>query len=277
VPAHDLPGVGRNLQDHLQVKTIFRTGTRVTINDQARTLAGRMRIGVEYLLRRTGPLSFGASLAGAFVRSEASATRPDIQFHFQPLSLDRYDEGLHPFSAFTLSGCHLQPRSRGEIMVRSANPREAPAIHANYLDAEEDRRALVRAVRIARRIAAAPALAQHVSAEWKPGADVQSDDEILDYVRSIASTVFHPAGTCAMGNDARSVVDAGLRVRGLAGLRVADASIMPLIVSGNTHAAEVMIGERTADLLRAGGSRVVPAPRHERGARDAADEHNATA
>jgi choline dehydrogenase len=257
--AHHLPEVGRNLQDHLQAKTIFRTARPITLNDQTRSFLRRMRIGAHYLLRRRGPLSFGASLAGAFVRSNPSLSRPDIQFHFQPLSLDRYDEGLHAFSAFTLSGCHLQPQSRGEIMLRSPDPREAPSIHANYLDAEVDRRTLVDGLRIARRIAAAPALAQHVSVEWKPGAQVQTDDEILDYVRSIASTVFHPTGTCRMGSDEGSVVDPGLRVRGLQGLRVADASIMPTIVSGNTHAAAVMIGEKAADLVLAAAA----AQRHE--------------
>jgi choline dehydrogenase len=246
-----LPGVGRNLQDHLQAKTIFKTREPITLNDQARTLLRRMRIGADYVLRRKGPLSFGASLAGAFTRSDPALSRPDIQFHFQPLSLDRFDAPLHPFSAFTMSGCHLQPRSRGEILLRSADPRQHPIIRANYLAAAEDRHALVEGVRIARRIAAAPALAAHIACEWKPGPAVDTDDEILAYVRSIASTVFHPSGTCRMGQGDDAVVDAQLRVRGVDGLRVADASIMPTIVSGNTNAAAIMIGEKAADMILA--------------------------
>jgi choline dehydrogenase len=201
------------------------------------------------MLRRRGVLSFGASLAGAFARTLPHLSVPDVQFHFQPLSLDRYDGGLHPFSAFTISVCQLRPFSRGRVTLNSANPLEPPAIAANYLDAVEDREALVRGVRLLRRIAAAPALARHVASEWKPGNTVASDDDILDYIRTTSTSIFHPVGTCRMGRDADAVVDDRLRVHGIGGLRVADCSIMPTIVSGNTNAAAIMIGEKAAAMM----------------------------
>ncbi|MCD6672322.1 MAG: choline dehydrogenase [Burkholderiaceae bacterium] len=246
---HPLPGVGRNLQDHFQAKTIHRVAGCATLNEQTQTVFGRMRIGADYVFRRRGVLSFGASLAGAFARSAPDVDRPDLQFHFQPLSLDRYDGGLHPFPAFTMHVCALRPASRGEIRTHSADPRVPPGIYASYLTASEDCAALVRAIRLARRIAAAPALARWVESEWRPGPDARSDDEILDYVRAQGNTVFHPAGTCRMGIGGDAVVDARLRVHGIDGLRVADASIMPTLVSGNTNAAAIMIGEKAADLI----------------------------
>lgn len=248
---HALPGVGRNLQDHLQVKTIFKTKTSVTLNQKTHSVLGRLLIGADYMFRKRGPLSFGASLAGAFIKSDDKLETPDIQFHFQPLSLDRYDQGLHRFSAFTMSACQLRPRSRGQLTLRSADPLDPPVIQANYLTEPEDCDALVKGVKIARRIAAAPALASLIESEFKPGVGIETDNEILDYVRSISTTVFHPVGTCRMGQDADAVVDEQLRVHGIMGLRVADASIMPTIVSGNTNAVAIMIGEKAADILLA--------------------------
>lgn len=203
------------------------------------------------MFRRQGPLSFGASLAGAFIKTDPDIATPDMQFHFQPLSLDRYDEGLHSFSAFTMAACQLRPLSRGEITLRSANLQDPPVIRANYLTEREDCDALIKGVRIARLIAAAPALAGHIDQEWLPGPGIETDEEILEYVRSISATVFHPVGTCRMGQGPDAVVDAQLRVHGIGGLRVADDSIMPTIVSGNTNAAAIMIGEKAADMLLA--------------------------
>jgi choline dehydrogenase len=246
---HHLPGVGGNLQDHLQARAVFRTRHPITLNDQARTLVQRAMIGAEYLFRRRGVLSFGASLAGAFVRTDPRAATADVQLHFQPLSLDSYDGKLHDFSAFTISACQLRPQSRGEIFLASADPRRAPRIKANYLSEKEDQMAMVRAVRLIRQIAAAPALAAEVEAEWRPSPLLNTDDDILGYVRETASSIFHPVGTCKMGSDPGAVVDDELRVHGVFGLRVIDCSIMPTLVSGNTNAAAMMIGEKGADLV----------------------------
>ena len=246
---HALPAVGRNLQDHIQARAVFRTRRPITVNDRARTLFQRALIGARYLARRDRILSFAASLAGALALLPADADRPHGQFHFQPLSLDSYDGQLHPFSGFTMSVCQLRPTSRGSLAIGSPDPRAPPVIHANYLHTAEDRETMIAGVRLLRRIAAAPALAEQVEAEWKPGPGVASDDEVLEYVRATGSSIFHPSGTCAMGAPGASVVDAELRVYGLAGLRVADCSIMPTLVSGNTNAAAIMIGEKCADLV----------------------------
>jgi choline dehydrogenase len=257
---HDLPAVGRHLQDHLQARLVFKTRHPVTLNDRTRTLPQKLLIGADYLFRRRGVLSFGASLAGAFARTDPRYASPDVQFHFQPLSLDSYDGGLHPFSGITLSVCQLRPESRGAIAITSSDPRIAPRIQANYLSAEADRDTMIRGVRLARRIAAAPALATAIAVEWKPGPDVATDNEILDYVRQTGSSIFHPAGTCRMGHDADCVVDDELRIRGLDGIRVADCSIMPTLVSGNTNAAAIMIGEKAADMILASARQGVTRP-----------------
>ena len=246
---HVLPAVGKNLQDHIQARAVFKTRRPITINDRTRSWLQRALIGARYAARRDGPLSFAASLAGAFARARPEADRPDVQFHFQPLSLDSYDGALHAFSGFTMSVCQLRPTSRGSLALRSPDPRAAPAIHANYLQTAEDCETMIAGVRLLRRIAHAPALAAQVAEEWKPGAGVKSDDEVLDYVRATGSSIFHPSGTCGMGTAGTSVVDAQLRVHGLHGLRIADCSIMPTLVSGNTNAAAIMIGERAADLV----------------------------
>lgn len=246
---HALRGVGRNFQDHFQARLVFRTHRPVTLNDSTRTSLHKMFVGMDYVFRRRGALSFGASLAGAFARTDESLERPDVQLHFQPLSLDSYDTGLHTFSAFTISVCKLRPASRGTVMIRSANPRDEARIHGNYLVEKEDCDTMLRGVRLVQRIAGSPALAREVSGRFRPDAGIESDADVLGYVRQTGMTIFHPTGTCRMGHDEDSVVDHRLRVRGLEGLRVADGSIMPTIVSGNTNAAAIMIGEKAADLV----------------------------
>jgi choline dehydrogenase len=230
---------------------VYKTHRPVTLNDQARTLLQRAFIGADYVFRRRGALTFGASLAGGFGRTQPHLASPDVQFHFQPLSVDSYDTGLNKFSAFTLSVCQLRPASRGEVGLRSRDPNDVARIHGNYLQAAEDCEAMVRGVRLAQRIVEAPALASQVAGCWKPGPDVQTDAQVLQYVRDTGMTIFHPSGTCRMGTGDDAVVDDTLRVHGLSGLRVADCSIMPTIVSGNTNAAALMIGEKAADLVLA--------------------------
>lgn len=251
-PRHALGGVGLHLQDHLQSRLMLRLSRPISLNDLTRGPARKLAIGLDYLLRRRGVLSFGASLAGGFARTPLSPDRPDVQFHFQPLSLDSYDGGLHPFPGATISACQLRPESEGTIRVTSPDPAARPEIRANYLSSERDRLTMIEGFRWARRIAAAPALAEIAAAEHRPGAGVRSDDEILDFIRATGSSIYHPSGTCRMGPDpARGdVVDARLKVHGLEGLRVADCSIMPRLVSGNTNAAAIMIGERAAQFIR---------------------------
>ncbi|CAH1692997.1 Alcohol dehydrogenase (acceptor) [Hyphomicrobiales bacterium] len=251
-PLHALHGVGRHLQDHLQSRLMLQLNLPISLNDLTRGPWRKLLIGMNYLLRRQGVLSFGASLAGGFARSPLASDRPDIQFHFQPLSLDSYDGGLHAFPGATISACQLRPESEGTIFITSPDPSARPEIRANYLASDLDRRIMIEGFRFARRIAAAPALGELVAAEHRPGTAVQSDDEILDYIRMTGSSIYHPSGTCRMGPDpARGdVVDARLRVHGLSGVRVADCSIMPRLVSGNTNAAAIMIGERAAAFIR---------------------------
>lgn len=251
-PVHALPGVGRHLQDHLQSRLMLRLTLPVSLNDLTRGPWRKLLIGMNYVFRRRGVLSFGASLAGAFARTPLASDRPDVQFHFQPLSLDSYDGGLHPFPGATISACQLRPESEGTIFIASPDPAARPQIRPNYLASDLDQRTMIEGFRYARRIAAAPALAELVACEHRPGTEVQSDDEILDYIRATGSSIYHPSGTCRMGSDpARGdVVDARLRVHGLAGIRVADCSIMPRLISGNTNAAAIMIGERAAAMIR---------------------------
>lgn len=248
---HELDGVGRNFQDHLQARLVFKTRDPITLNDKARTAWQRMFIGMDYVFRRRGALTFGASLAGAFARTQPALASPDVQFHFQPLSVDSYDTGLHKFSAFTISVCQLRPTSRGEVSLRSTNPTDSARIRGNYLQTQEDCDVMVRGVRLAQRIAAAPSLRAQVTERVRPAPGLETDDEILQYVRDTGMTIFHPSGTCRMGEGADAVVNDALQVHGLTGLRVADCSIMPTIVSGNTNAAAIMIGEKAADLMLA--------------------------
>ena len=251
-PVVELPGVGENLQDHLQARAIYEVDAP-TLNDEVASLVGRMRIGLDFILRRRGPLTMGASQVGAFTRTRPECATPDVQFHIQPLSSVSPGHGLDPFSAVTFSVCQLRPESRGHVRIVSPEPNEHPEILANYLAAEADRRTVVAGVRIGRRIAEAAPLGEIVRREREPGPEAQSDDEILDWVCNRATTIYHPVGTCRMGQDGMAVVDARLRVRGVEGLRVADASIMPTIVSGNTNAPAIMIGEKAAAMIREDG------------------------
>jgi len=241
-----LPGVGENLQDHLQIRIQYKVSNVRTLNERANSLLGMAAMGLEYLLFRTGPLTMPPSQLGAFARSDPSQASANIEWHVQPLSLDKFGEPLHPFPAITPSVCNLRPASRGTVRITGTDPLAAPAIDPNYLSAEEDRRIAVDGVRFTRRIMAARALARFQPEEFKPGPALQSDEELLAAAGDLGTTIFHPVGTCRMGPDALAVVDDRLRVRGVRGLRVIDASVMPTITSGNTNAPTVMIAEKGA-------------------------------
>jgi choline dehydrogenase len=244
-------GVGANLQDHLQIRMVYKVkGTR-TLNEQANSFFGRARMGLEYALFRRGPLTMAPSQLGAFARSDPSRATPDLEYHVQPLSLDRFGEPLHPFPAFTASVCNLRPQSRGTVRIRSREPDVAPAIAPNYLADEADRSVAATAIRLTRRICAAPSLARFEPEEFLPGAALASDEELAKAAGDIGTTIFHPVGTCRMGQDPLAVVDDRLRVRGVESLRVVDASIMPTITSGNTNAPVIMIAEKASDMVRA--------------------------
>jgi choline dehydrogenase-like flavoprotein len=248
-PLADLCQVGEGLQDHLQIRTVYRVeGTR-TLNSRAGSLIGRALIGLEYLANRSGPLSMAPSQLGLFAYSSDRPASPDLEYHVQPLSLDAFGQPLHPFDAFTASVCNLRPQSRGTVTLRGPDPTQAPAIRPNYLSAAADQEVALKALALTRRICAAPALGRYHPREHLPGAEVQNPEDLLNAIGRIATTIFHPAGTCRMGADPDSVVDPRLRVRGLAGLRIADASVMPNITSGNTHAPTVMIAEKAAQML----------------------------
>ncbi|MEQ6887762.1 choline dehydrogenase [Halomonas sp. CS7] len=247
---HALPGVGENLQDHLQVRLVFKTRCR-TLNDEVRHPLKKLAVGTQYVLTRTGPLTLAASQVCVFTQSREGLDRPDIQFHMQPLSADKPAEGVHPFSAFTSSVCQLRPTSRGSIRITSPDPGVYPSIQPNYLSTDEDCRVAVNAIKVARRIAEQAPLASVITEEYVPGTQYQSDEELLEAARQYSQTIYHPAGTCKMGHDPMAVVDDQLRVHGLEGLRVVDASIMPVIVSGNTNAPTIMIAEKAADMIKA--------------------------
>ena len=248
---HDLPGVGSNLHDHLQIRSIYKgQGTR-TLNGRARTLLGKALMAAEYAMFRTGPLTMPPSQLGAFARSDEGRAAANLEWHVQPLSLDRFGEPLHRFDAITPSVCNLQPTSRGTVRLTSADPARPPAIDPNYLATPEDRAVALAGLRFTRRIMAAPALARFRPEEWKPGAHLASDEELEQAACELGATIFHPVGTCRMGRDADAVVDDRLRVSGVAGLRVIDASVMPRITSGNTNAPTVMIAEKGAEFIHA--------------------------
>jgi choline dehydrogenase len=246
---HNLPGVGQNLQDHLQIRVIHRCTKRITTNDDMKSPLRKLMMGLKYILFRSGPLSIGINQAGAFVRTRPELTTPDLQFHFAALSADMPGAPLHDFSGFTSSVCQLHPQSRGAIMIKSVDPLEPPAMQPNYLSTEADRQTVVAGLKVARKIAASPALQSYIVDEYMPGKDVQSDEELLEFARNTGVTIFHPSGTCKMGSDPAAVVDERLRVHGVQGLRVVDCSIMPTLVSGNTHAPVVMIAEKAADMI----------------------------
>lgn len=246
----ELGGVGENLQDHLQARLAFKS-TRRTLNNDVNNPLRKLMMGIEYILFRTGPMTMGASQFCIFARSRRELDLPDIQFHVQPLSADKLHEGLHRFAAFTASVCQLRPDSRGRVTPRSPDIGVPPAIEANYLSAANDCRVMVDGIKLARSLAGTKALSPFVAEEWRPGSTVATDAGLLDFARNTATTIFHPVGTCKMGTDGMAVVDPELRVRGVDGLRVVDASIMPTITSGNTNAPAIMIGEKGADLILA--------------------------
>jgi len=260
----DLPGVGENLQDHLQIRLGFECTKPITTNDQLNSWFGQAKLGFEWLVHRTGALAIGINQGGCFMHalrnedgSPATAT-PDIQFHVATLSADMAGGKVHPYSGFTMSVCQLRPEARGHIRIRSTDPFEPPEMQPNYLSTELDRRTAVAGVRAARAIADAPAMRPYVKREVKPGPGVESDADLLEFCRNNGATIFHPSGTCRMGDDALAVVDARLRVRGIAGLRVIDCSAMPTLVSGNTNAPAVMMAEKAVDMIRADARSAAP-------------------
>jgi choline dehydrogenase len=248
---HAQDGVGANLQDHLQIRTVFKVQHTRTLNEQANSLFGRARMGLQYALFRRGPLTMAPSQLGAFAKSDFSRATPDLEYHVQPLSLDRFGDPLHRFPAFTASVCNLRPDSRGTVRIRTREPGAAPAIAPNYLATETDRLVAAAAIRLTRRICGAKALARYEPQEFLPGAALESDEELAKAAGTIGTTIFHPVGTCKMGQESSAVVDDRLRVRGVDSLRVVDASIMPTITSGNTNAPVIMIAEKAADMIKA--------------------------
>jgi choline dehydrogenase-like flavoprotein len=250
----DRPGVGGNLQDHLQLRLIYKvTGAR-TLNETYRSLPGRVRMGLDYALFRRGPLTMAPSQLGLFTRSSVAHERANIQFHVQPLSLEKFGDPLHEFPAFTASVCNVQPTSRGFVRLRSADPADKPVIKPNYLSTDEDRRVAADSIRVARRIVAQPALAAYRPVEHLPGPSVGDDDAtLIKAAGDIGTTIFHPVGTARMGraSDPMAVVDERLRLIGAERLRVVDASVMPTITSGNTNAPTMMIAEKGAAMIRA--------------------------
>ena len=249
---HELPGVGANLQDHLQIRAVFGVSGVQTLNTLAGSWWGKTRIALDYALRRRGPMSMAPSQLGAFTRSSPGQATPNLEYHVQPLSLDAFGEPLHREDAFTASVCNLHPESRGRVQIKSPRPQDAPSILANYLSTPGDRQVAADSLRLTRRIAAMPALAAYRPREIKPGIEFDSDADLARLAGDIGTTIFHPVGTCKMGpdDDAMAVLDSRLRVRGLDGLRVADASVMPTITSGNTNSPTLMIAERAAAWMK---------------------------
>jgi choline dehydrogenase len=245
----DAPGVGHDLQDHMQVRVVMRCSQAITLNDIVNNPFRKVMTGLRYAAFRTGPLTIAAGTSGAFYRTNPRLATPDIQIHFLPFSTDKMGEKLHPFSGFTASVCQLRPESRGSIRIRSADPAAPPEIRINYLASEVDRTTNVEGLKILRKILHAPALAPYVVEEIDPGDKVKSDEALLAYCRTRGTTIYHPTSTCRMGNDPLAVVDQRLCVRGIEGLRVVDASVMPDLVSGNTNAPVIMIAEKASDMI----------------------------
>jgi choline dehydrogenase len=249
----DAPGIGENLQDHLQIRMAFKVQGAPTLNTMAGNLWGKIKIGAQYALFQSGPMSMAPSQLGMFARSEPAQAAPNLEYHVQPLSLDKFGDPLHPFPAITASVCNLRPTSRGHVRITSADTQIAPKITTNYLSTAEDRKVAADSLRLTRKIVAAPALQKYMPKEFMPGPQFDSDEDLARAAGDIGTTIFHPVGTCKMGmaNDALAVVDSQLRVKGVARLRVVDASVMPTITSGNTNAPTVMIAEKAAVLIRA--------------------------
>ncbi len=251
IPMYNNPAVGQNLQDHLQIRLVYKTMEN-TLNDELNRWWKKGLVGIQYILFRTGPLTLSASQVYAFTNTKLNGSRPDIQFHMQPLSADKPGDGVHPFSAFTSSVCILRPESRGYIAIKSNDYLEKPDIVPSYLSTEKDRKTAIGAIKVARRIANSSPLKEVIAEEFVPGESYQSDDELLEAAKNYSQTIYHPVGTCKMGtNDGTSVVDERLRVYGVKSLRVADASIMPEITSGNTNAPTIMIAEKASDMIKA--------------------------
>ena len=247
----ELPGVGENLHDHLHVKLMYRCSEPITLNDDLNSLFGKMRIGLKYVLERRGPLAVGVMVCTGFTRVDPASATPDTQFYLSLLSADGRGERPHPWSGFQLSFYQLRPTSRGRVTIRSKDWRQPPSIVMNFLATEEDRRFAVAGARFIRRLAETRAFRPYVESEYRPGAGIATDEQLLDFARETGTSGYHPVGTCRMGNDSMSVVNSDLRVHGVEALRVVDASIMPTVVSANTNAATIMIAERAADLIRA--------------------------
>ena len=246
---HDLPGVGENLHDHLQVRSVYKVENTVTLNKRANSLFGKMKMGLEYFMFKRGPLTMPPSQLGAFAMSDETQTSANIEWHVQPLSLEKFGDPLHQFNAITPSVCNLRPTSRGHVRIRTAKAEDYPAITLNYLSSEQDRDVAVAGLKFTRRIMAAKALERFNPQEWKPGPDLKTDEDLYQAAGDLGTTIFHPVGTCKMGNDELAVVNDRLQVHGIAGLRVIDASIMPRITSGNTNAPTVMIAEKGAEFI----------------------------
>ena len=250
-PLVDAPGVGENLQDHLQLRMVYKVTGAKTLNTSAASWFGKMKIGLEYAIRQSGPMSMAPSQLGAFAKSDPAQASANLQYHVQPLSLEKFGDPLHPFPAFTASVCNLRPTSRGHVRLASKDSYAAPKISPNYLSTPEDRKVAADALTLTRRIVSAPALSKYKPEEFKPGSRYQSDDELAEAAGLIGTTIFHPVGTCKMGRagDPMAVVDSQLRVIGVAGLRVIDASVMPNITSGNTNSPTLMIAEKAAQMI----------------------------
>jgi choline dehydrogenase len=245
----DAPGVGNDLQDHMQVRIVMRCALPITLNDILNHPGRRIMAGARYAAFRKGPLTIAAGTSGAFFKTDPRLASPDVQIHFLPFSTDKMGEKLHPYSAFSASVCQVRPESRGSLRIKSADPMAAPEIRINYLATETDRTVNVEGLKILRKILAAPALKPYVTEESEPGAKVVSDEDLLAFCRQRGSTVYHPTSTCRMGNDPLAVVDQRLRLRGIEGLRIVDASVMPDLVSGNTNAPVIMIAEKASDMI----------------------------
>ena len=247
----DLPGVGENLQDHLQLRMVYKVGGISTLNTKANTLWGKIKIVLEYLLKRSGPMSMAPSQLGAFAYSSPEQARANVEYHVQPLSLEKFGDDLHAFNAFTASVCNIRPTSRGSVHIHSLDPEAPPVINPNYLSTAEDRKVAAESLRLTRKIVQTAALKPYAPEEYKPGVQYQTDEELVKAAGDIGTTIFHPVGTCKMGraDDPMAVLDSELRVRGIHHLRVVDASAMPTITSGNTAAPTMMIAQRAAELL----------------------------
>jgi choline dehydrogenase len=252
---HDLPGVGENLQDHLQIRSVYKVkspdGKHITLNTQVNNWWGKTKIGLEFAFKQTGPMSMAPSQLGAFTRSSPDQPYPNIEYHVQPLSLDAFGEPLHNFAAFTASVCNLNPTSRGRVQIKSANFNDAPAIAPNYLSTAEDKKVAADSLRVTRNIVSQSALSKYQPEEFKPGVQYQTDEDLAKLAGDIATTIFHPVGTAKMGkqDDAMAVVDSRLKVHGIVGLRVVDASVMPRITSGNTNSPTLMMAEKAAEWI----------------------------